>query len=154
MIQQVEFALAAKHRGCHLVTREIIDRLPKPLPKAGLLNLFVKHTSCALSINENADPDVRSDMEKIMNHIVRENEPYYDHVLEGADDMPAHAKSSLFGVSLSIPITDGRLNLGTWQGIYLCEFRDYGGPRRIVATIYEIGIVEGCRPMPPTYTNR
>lgn len=137
MIQQVEFALAAKHRGCHLVTREIIDRLPKPLPKAGLLNLFVKHTSCALSINENADPDVRSDMEKIMNHIVRENEPYYDHVLEGADDMPPHAKSSLFGVSLSIPITDGRLNLGTWQGIYLCEFRDYGGPRRIVATIYE-----------------
>lgn len=137
MIQQVEFALAAKHRGCHLVTREIIDRQPKPLPKAGLLNLFVKHTSCALSINENADPDVRSDMEKIMNHIVRENEPYYDHVLEGADDMPAHAKSSLFGVSLSIPITDGRLNLGTWQGIYLCEFRDYGGPRRIVATIYE-----------------
>lgn len=137
MIQQVEFALAAKHRGCHLVTRAIIDRLPKPLPKAGLLNLFIKHTSCALSINENADPDVRSDMEKIMNHIVRENEPYYDHVLEGADDMPAHAKSSLFGVSLSIPITDGRLNLGTWQGIYLCEFRDYGGPRRIVATIYE-----------------
>lgn len=137
MIQQVEFALSAKHRGCHLVTREIIDRLPKPLPKAGLLNLFVKHTSCALSINENADPDVRSDMEKIMNLIVRENEPYYDHVLEGADDMPAHAKSSLFGVSLSIPITDGRLNLGTWQGIYLCEFRDYGGPRRIVATIYE-----------------
>lgn len=137
MIQQVEFALAAKHRGCYLVTREIIDRLPKPLPKAGLLNLFVKHTSCALSINENADPDVRSDMEKIMNHIVRENEPYYDHVLEGADDMPAHAKSSLFGVSLSIPITDGRLNLGTWQGIYLCEFRDYGGPRRVVATIYE-----------------
>lgn len=137
MIQQVEFALAAKHRGCHLVTREIIDRLPKPLPKAGLLNLFVKHTSCALSINENADPDVRSDMEKIMNHIVRENEPCYDHVLEGADDMPAHAKSSLFGVSLSIPITDGRFNLGTWQGIYLCEFRDYGGPRRIVATIYE-----------------
>lgn len=137
MIQQVEFALAAKHRGCHLVTREIIDRLPKPLPKAGLLNLFVKHTSCALSINENADPDVRSDMEKIMNHIVRENEPYYDHLLEGADDMPAHAKTSLFGVSLSIPITDERLNLGTWQGIYLCEFRDYGGPRRIVATIYE-----------------
>lgn len=137
MIQQVEFALSAKHRGCHLVTREIIDRLPKPLPKAGLLNLFVKHTSCALSINENADPDVRSDMEKIMNHIVRENEPYYNHVLEGSDDMPAHAKSSLFGVSLSIPITDGRLNLGTWQGIYLCEFRDYGGPRRIVATIYE-----------------
>ena len=136
MIQQVEFALAAKHRGCHLVTREIIDRLPKPLPKAGLLNLFVKHTSCALSINENADPDVRTDMEKILNRMVKENEPYYDHTLEGADDMPAHAKSSLIGVSITIPITNGRLNLGTWQGIYLCEFRNYGGPRKIVATIY------------------
>ena len=137
MIQQVEFALAAKHRGCHLVTREIIDRLPKPLPKAGLLNLFVKHTSCALSINENADPDVRSDMEKIMNHIVKENEPYYDHVFEGADDMPAHAKSSLFGVSVTIPLTNGRLNLGTWQGIYLCEFRDYGGARIIFAPLHQ-----------------
>ena len=137
MIRQKEFTLSAKHRGCHLVTQEIMANLPKPLPKEGLLNLFVKHTSCALSINENADPDVRSDMEKIMNHIVRENEPYYDHVLEGADDMPAHAKSSLFGVSVTIPITDGRLNLGTWQGVYLCEFRDYGGARRIVATIYE-----------------
>lgn len=137
MIQQYEFSLAAKRRGCHLVTQEIMANIPKPLPKMGLLNLFVKHTSCALSINENADPDVRSDMEKIMNHIVRENEPYYDHVLEGADDMPAHAKSSLFGVSITIPITNGRLNLGTWQGIYLCEFRDYGGARRIVATVYE-----------------
>ena len=132
----MEFSLSAKCRGCHLVTQEIQTHLPRPLPKAGLLHLFVKHTSCALSVNENADPDVRSDMEKVLNHIVRENEPYYDHVLEGADDMPAHAKSSLFGVSLTIPITDGRLNLGTWQGIYLCEFRDYGGPRRIVATIY------------------
>ena len=137
MIQQKEFTLSAKRRGCHLITQEIMSNLPKPLPTAGLLNLFVKHTSCALSINENADPDVRSDMEKIMNHIVRENKPYYDHVFEGADDMPAHAKSSLFGVSLTIPITDGRLNLGTWQGVYLCEFRDYGGARRIVATIYE-----------------
>ncbi len=114
-----------------------IGHLPRPLPKAGLLNLFVQHTSCALSINENADPDVRYDMEKIMNHMVKENEPYYDHVLEGADDMPAHAKCSLFGVSLTIPITNGALNLGTWQGIYLCEFRDYGGQRRIVATVYE-----------------
>ena len=137
MIQQTEFRLTEKRRGCHLITREILDNLPKPLPKVGLLNLFVQHTSCALSVNENADPDVRSDMEKIMNHIVKENEPYYDHVLEGADDMPAHAKSSLFGVSVTIPITNGRLNLGTWQGIYLCEFRDYGGPRSIVATIYE-----------------
>lgn len=137
MIRQTEFKLTAKRRGCHIVTREILDNLPKPLPKTGMLNLFVKHTSCALTINENADPDVRSDMDKILNHMVKENEPYYDHVLEGADDMPAHAKCSLFGVSITIPITDGRLNLGTWQGVYLCEFRDYGGPRSIVATIYE-----------------
>lgn len=136
MIQQTEFSLAAKCRGCHLVTHEVLDNLPKPLPKMGMLNLFVKHTSCALSINENADPDVRTDMEKILNGMVKENEPYYDHTLEGADDMPAHAKSSLIGVSITIPITNGRLNLGTWQGIYLCEFRNYGGPRKIVATIY------------------
>ena len=136
MIQQTELTLTARRRGCHLVTQEIMASLPRPLPEKGLLNLFVKHTSCALSINENADPDVRADMEKIMNHIVCENEPFYDHVLEGADDMPAHAKSSLFGVSITIPITDGRPNLGTWQGIYLCEFRNYGGPRRIVATIF------------------
>lgn len=136
MIQQTEFSLAAKCRGCHLVTHEVLDNLPKPLPKMGMLNLFVKHTSCALSINENADPDVRTDMEKILNRMVKENEPYYDHTLEGADDMPAHAKSSLIGVSITIPITNGRLNLDTWQGIYLCEFRNYGGPRKIVATIY------------------
>ena len=116
------------------MTREIVDALPT-LPRTGLLNLFVKHTSCALSINENADPDVRTDMAKIYDRLVKENEPYYDHVFEGADDMPAHAKCSLTGVSLSIPITNGRLNMGTWQGIYLCEFRDYGGNRKIVATI-------------------
>ena len=136
MIQQTTFTLSAKHRGCHLVTREILAQLP-PLPQTGLLNLFVQHTSCALTINENADPDVRSDMDRIMNHLVKENEAYYDHILEGSDDMPAHAKCSLFGVSLTIPITDHRLNLGTWQGIYLCECRNYGGSRRIVATIYE-----------------
>lgn len=136
MIQQIEFSLTPKRRGCHLVTREIMDKLPR-LPKTGLLNIFVKHTSCALTINENADPDVRTDMDKIMDDIVKEKQPWYDHTLEGADDMPAHAKSSLFGVSLTIPITDGRLNLGTWQGIYLCEFRNYGGARKLVATIYE-----------------
>ena len=135
MIQQIEFSLSAKRRGFHLVTNEIVQQLPKPLPQTGLLNLFVKHTSCALSINENADPDVRTDMEQIFNRLVKEGEPYYDHTLEGLDDMPAHAKSTLAGVSLSIPITKGRLNLGTWQGIYLCEFRNYGGPRKIVATI-------------------
>lgn len=137
MIRQTTFHIAAKRRGCHLVTQEILDHLPQPLPKAGLLNLFVQHTSCALTINENYDPDVRTDMESILNQIVKEREPYYEHTMEGSDDMPAHAKSSLFGVSITIPITDGKLNLGTWQGIYLCEFRNYGGARRIVATIYE-----------------
>jgi len=135
MIQQVEFTLAARPRGFHLVTREVLQHLPTPLPQTGLLHLFVKHTSCALSINENADPDVRTDMETIFNHLVREGEPYYEHTLEGRDDMPAHAKSTLAGVSLTIPITGGRLNLGTWQGIYLCEFRNHGGPRYLVATL-------------------
>ncbi len=137
MIQQTTFNLSAKRRGCHLITREVMEHLPQPLPQTGLLNLFVQHTSCALSINENADPDVRTDLSQIMDHLVREREPYYDHTMEGPDDMPAHAKSSLFGVSVTIPITDGRLALGTWQGIYLCEFRNHGGNRRIVATIYE-----------------
>ena len=136
MIQQTTFSLPAKRRGCHLITHEVLEHLPHPLPQTGLLNLFVQHTSCALSINENADPDVRTDLSQIMDRLVREREPYYDHTMEGPDDMPAHAKSSLFGVSLTIPITDGRLALGTWQGIYLCEFRNYGGNRRIVATIY------------------
>ena len=136
MIQQTTFSLSAKRRGCHLITREVMEHLPQPLPQAGLLNLFVQHTSCALTINENADPDVRTDLSQIMDCLVREREPYYDHTMEGPDDMPAHAKSSLFGVSLTIPITDGRLALGTWQGIYLCEFRNHGGNRRIVATIY------------------
>ena len=137
MIQQTTFSLSVKRRGCHLITREVLEHLPQPLPQTGLLNLFVQHTSCALSINENADPDVRTALSQIMDHLVREREPYYDHTMEGPDDMPAHAKSSLFGVSLTIPITDGRLALGTWQGIYLCEFRNHGGSRRIVATIYE-----------------
>ena len=135
MIRQAIFRLSAKRRGCHLVTREVMEHLPKPLPQTGMLNLFVQHTSCALSINENADPDVRVDMESIFNRMVKEREPYYLHTLEGDDDMPAHAKSTLVGDSLTIPITNGRLNLGTWQGIYLCEFRNYGGARHIVATI-------------------
>jgi secondary thiamine-phosphate synthase enzyme len=113
---------------------EILHNLP-PLPKVGLLHLFIKHTSAGLSINENADPDVRVDMESIFNHLVKEREPYYQHTLEGDDDMPAHAKSSIIGTSITVPITNGKPNLGTWQGIYLCEFRDYGGNRRIVATI-------------------
>lgn len=135
MIKQIEFRLPAKRRGCHLITGEILRHLPEELPNEGLLNVFVKHTSCGLTINENADPDVRTDLDKILNRLVPENQPYYDHVLEGADDMPAHAKSSILSVSLTIPITEGRLNLGIWQGIYLCEFRDYGGPRSIVLTV-------------------
>jgi secondary thiamine-phosphate synthase enzyme len=134
MWTQVEFSLNEKRRGFHLVTGEILSHLPA-LPKVGLLNLFIKHTSAGLTINENADPDVRVDMESIFNRMVKEREPYYQHTLEGDDDMPAHAKSTLVGDSLTIPITNGRLNLGTWQGIYLCEFRNYGGARHIVATI-------------------
>lgn len=134
MWKQVEFELQSRKRGFHLITGEILRNLP-PLPKVGLLHLFIKHTSAGLSINENADPDVRVDMESIFNHLVKEREPYYQHTLEGDDDMPAHAKSSIIGTSLTVPITNGKLNLGTWQGIYLCEFRDYGSNRRIVATI-------------------
>ncbi|WP_296258784.1 secondary thiamine-phosphate synthase enzyme YjbQ [uncultured Phocaeicola sp.] len=134
MIEQVEFSLKPRPRGFHLVTQEVVSHLPA-LPEKGLLHLFIKHTSCALSINENYDPSVRSDMERIYNNLVKENQAYYTHVDEGADDMPSHAKCSLTGVSLSIPITGGRLNLGTWQGIYLCEFRDYGGARKVVATV-------------------
>ena len=158
MIQQVEITLTPKQRGFHLVTSEIMRQLPK-LPKMGIINIFCKHTSCGLSINENADPDVRGDMETIFNRLVPEmtnereesdaciysseregirrcqNRPKYEHTLEGADDMPAHAKSTLSGVSLTIPITNGHLNMGTWQGIYFCEYRNYGGARELVITI-------------------
>ena len=118
MIEQIEFRLPAKSRGCHLVTGEILRHIPR-LPEKGILNIFVKHTSCGLSINENADPDVRTDLAGIMDHIVPERQSFFEHTLEGDDDMPAHAKSSIFGVSLNIPISNHRLNLGTWQGIYL-----------------------------------
>ncbi len=134
MWYQTEISLQARRRGFHLVTGEISRQLPQ-LPKVGLLHLFIKHTSAALSINENADPDVRRDMESIFNRLVREREPYYLHTLEGDDDMPAHAKCSIIGPDITLPITNGHLNLGTWQGIYLCEFRDYGGGRKVVATI-------------------
>ncbi len=134
MIQQIEFSLKPVSRGFHLVTGEIGRQLP-PLPRTGIVNLFVKHTSCGLCINENADPDVRTDMKKIFDRLVPENQPYYEHTMEGSDDMPSHAKSVMSGVSLTIPVSDGRLNLGMWQGVYLCEYRDCGGPRRIVATV-------------------
>lgn len=134
MITQAEFKITERPRGFHLVTEEIRQSLPR-LPEEGLLHLFIKHTSAALSINENADPDVRYDMGTIFDRLVREREPYYTHTLEGPDDMPAHAKSSMIGTSVIIPVSRGRMNLGTWQGIYLCEFRNHGGPRSIVATI-------------------
>ena len=134
MIKQTEITLKPRSRGFHLVTSEILQQLPR-LPETGIVNIFCKHTSCGLCINENADPDVRTDMETIFNRLVPENRPEYEHTLEGADDMPAHAKSALSGVSLTIPITRGRLNMGTWQGIYLCEYRNYGGARRLVATV-------------------
>lgn len=134
MVKQTMFTLKARPKGFHLVTDEILSHLPD-LPECGLLNLFVQHTSAALSINENADPDVRTDMKHIYERLVKEREPYYLHTMEGDDDMPAHAQSVLTGVSINIPVTNGRLNLGTWQGIYLCEFRNCGGARRIVATI-------------------
>lgn len=136
MVNQIEIQLPAMQRGCHLITGHILNQIGKILPDTGLLNVFVKHTSCALSINENADPDVRTDMAKILDKLVPENQPFYEHTMEGSDDMPAHAKSSILGVSITIPISNNRLNLGTWQGIYLCEFRDYGGPRKLVLTIY------------------
>lgn len=134
MWQQIEFKLQQRSAGFHLVTDEIMRHLPI-LPKVGLLNLFIKHTSAALTINENADPDVRVDMKNIFDRLIKERQPYYTHILEGDDDMPAHAKASIIGASLTIPVCRGQLNLGTWQGIYLCEFRNYGGARTIVATI-------------------
>jgi len=135
MINQKEFLLPSYSSGFHIITSEILNQLGK-LPEKGILTLFIKHTSAGLTINENADPTVLSDFECSFNHIVKENEPFYKHVYEGSDDMPAHIKSSLVGSSVSIPITSHQLNLGTWQGVYLCEFRNHGGQRKIVATIY------------------
>ncbi len=135
MVTQTEIKLKEFSRGFHLVTHLIEQKLPE-LPEYGLVHLLLKHTSAGLTINENADPSVRYDFESFMNKLIPENHPLYTHVLEGADDFPAHVKSSLFGAELTIPITNHRLNLGTWQGIYLCEFRNNGGPRRLVLTIF------------------
>ena len=134
MWKQIEIALAPRKRGCYLITSEIMRQLPE-LPKVGLMNIFIRHMSAALTVNENADPAVQIDLAAILDHLVKEREPYYRHTMEGDDDMPAHAKASLIGPSLTIPITNGRLNLGTWQGIYLCEFRNYGGSRKLVLTV-------------------
>lgn len=135
MITQHSFALTPRSRGYHIITTEVISALG-PLPDHGLLNLYIKHTSAGLTINEAADPDVLVDFESFFNKIVPENEPYLVHTIEGPDDMPAHIKASLVGSSVTIPITNGQLNMGIWQGIYLCEFRNRGGSRKLVATIY------------------
>ena len=133
---QKEIRLQQKKRGFHLVTNEILNLIPEIRKiSVGLLHVFIQHTSASLTLNENTDPDVRVDMESHFNKIAPENAPYYIHTTEGSDDMPAHIKASLFGSSVTIPITNGRLNLGTWQGIYLCEHRNYGGARSIVITV-------------------
>ncbi|MFN0086244.1 MAG: secondary thiamine-phosphate synthase enzyme YjbQ [Blastocatellia bacterium] len=128
--------LKARPRGFHVVTRDIVEQLPGlDRIEIGFLHLFIQHTSASLTINENVSPDVRRDLERHMNVLVPENAPHYEHTIEGPDDMPAHIKASLFGAGLTIPVGEGALLLGTWQGIYLCEHRDHGGPRRIVATL-------------------
>ena len=134
---QKEISLTPKGRGFHLVTEEIVKQIPEIKKiKTGLMHILIKHTSASITLNENYDPDVRLDMEKYFNRTVKENEPWYDHNSEGSDDMPAHIKSTLIGNSLTIPISDGKLNLGTWQGIYLCEHRNHAGSRKIVVTIF------------------
>ena len=135
MIQQVEFTLPPMKRGYHLITSIIENRLPE-LPEKGLVHILVKHTSAGITINENADPSVRTDFESFINKMIPENDPVYVHTYEGPDDMPAHLKSSVIGAEITIPVTNHRLNLGTWQGIYFCEFRDYGGCRKIVLTLF------------------
>jgi secondary thiamine-phosphate synthase enzyme len=134
MVKQIEFSIAARKRGFHLITDIVLGHLP-PLPASGLLQIFIKHTSAGLCINENTDRAVLDDFETSFNRLVAEGEKYYTHNDEGPDDMPAHIKSVLAGTDISIPITDNRLNLGTWQGIYLCEFRNRATARKIVATI-------------------
>ncbi|WOC25899.1 secondary thiamine-phosphate synthase enzyme YjbQ [Pseudoalteromonas sp. N1230-9] len=134
--QQKTIQLKPRLRGFHIIDDELLRQLPEITQyKVGLLHLFIQHTSASLTINENADPTVRMDMESHFNHFVPERQSYYRHDYEGDDDMPAHIKSSTLGAELTIPINQGRLMLGTWQGIYLGEHRDHGGARRIVATI-------------------
>jgi len=134
MVRQIQFNLPPFPKGYHLITSIIIEKAGN-LPAVGVMQVFIQHTSAGLTLNENADPSVRGDFETFMNDLVPENYPHYVHTYEGSDDMPGHLKSSLIGSSLSIPISNHRLNLGTWQGIYLCEFRRHGSKRRIVLTI-------------------
>jgi secondary thiamine-phosphate synthase enzyme len=133
---QKEIKLRAYNRGFHLVTSEIVSQIPELKKiRSGLLHVFIKHTSASLTLNENADPTVRTDFESHFNKSIPENAPYYRHDTEGSDDMPAHLKSSILGSSVSIPVTNGTLNLGIWQGIYFCEHRNHGGTRELVLTL-------------------
>lgn len=133
---QKEFSLPEFAKGFHLITDMISENLPEiENISIGTIQIFIKHTSASLSINEDADPSVRTDFENFFQKMVPETEPYYTHTSEGADDMPAHLKASILGSSVTIPITNGALNLGTWQGVYLGEHRDYGGKRKLIATI-------------------
>jgi secondary thiamine-phosphate synthase enzyme len=136
MVIQKQFSLKPRSRGFHLVTNEIIEHIPELAQiKAGIAHVHIKHTSASLTINENADPTVRQDFETFFNRTVPEDVSLYKHTFEGPDDMTSHIKSSLLGSSVSVPITNGRFNLGTWQGIYLCEHRNHGGSRKIVVTL-------------------
>lgn len=137
MVIQKEITLKPRPRGFHLVTSEIFTHLPELKEiKAGLAHIFIKHTSASLTINENADPSVRADMEIYFNRVVPESDAkFYEHTLEGTDDMTSHIKASILGSSVTVPISGGRLNLGTWQGVYLCEHRNHGGARRIIVTL-------------------
>jgi secondary thiamine-phosphate synthase enzyme len=136
MVIQNQIILPSFPRGFHIITDEIVKAIPEIKDiSAGLLHVFIQHTSASLTINEDADSTVRDDFESHFNQMVPENTPYYRHTFEGSDDMPAHLKSAILGSSVSIPITDGKLNLGTWQGIYLCEHRNRGGSRKLVVTI-------------------
>ena len=133
---QKTITLSPKSRGFHIITQDVLKNIPEIKDfKTGIFQLFIKHTSASLTINENADPTVRTDFESHFNILAPENQSYYQHTFEGTDDMPAHLKASLLGSSVSIPITDGKLNLGTWQGIYLCEHRNRGGDRKLIITI-------------------
>lgn len=137
MWHQQEIKLSPKARGFHLVTKEILEQVPEINNiQTGLAHIFIKHTSASLSINENADPSVRRDFESHFTRMVPEDMTLYEHTLEGPDDMTSHIKSSILGHSLTIPVTNGTLNLGTWQGIYLCEHRNHGGSRKLVVTLH------------------
>ena len=134
---QQEIRLKARKRGFHLITSEVLESIPRLREiRAGICQVFIQHTSASLTINENADPTVRADFEMYFNKVAPENDPAYKHTDEGPDDMPAHLKAAMLGSSVTIPVASGRLALGTWQGIYLCEHRNYGGERKIVVTVW------------------